>query len=222
MTQVKDEHIKNTRIRKIFFNLPDAQSLVGIRSMTYIGKVAWSPNHYPPKQLLTAFSYNPRPKSGIIMTNKKAIANNLHLLLPNVMEETHISINRTTGETTNKRIMNKNGELKLWLEIALNKEEWAYHIRKLQQPGIPIQPPNPNRPRRQPSTHSNTDRDEVWQLCLRILAVMSVLSVITSDRGLPLAVLLLGFALWLPGAARVERALDAALHNLPGRREPPA
>jgi hypothetical protein len=37
-----------------------------------------------------------------------------------------------------------------------------------------------------------------------------------------LAVLLLGFALWLPGAARVERALDAALHNLPERREPPA
>jgi hypothetical protein len=66
---------------------------------------------------------------------------------------------------------------------------------------------------------SNSDRDEVWQLCLRILAVMSVLAVITSDRGLPLAVLLLGFALWLPGAAQVEKALDAALQNLEGRRE---
>ncbi|MFM7266905.1 MAG: hypothetical protein ACKOZW_15210 [Cyanobium sp.] len=66
---------------------------------------------------------------------------------------------------------------------------------------------------------SNSDRDEVWQLCLRILAVVSVLVVITGDRGLPLALLLLGFALWLPGAARVERALDAALQNLDGRRE---
>ena len=27
MSQVRDEHIKNTRIRKIFFNLPDAQPL---------------------------------------------------------------------------------------------------------------------------------------------------------------------------------------------------
>lgn len=65
---------------------------------------------------------------------------------------------------------------------------------------------------------SNSDRDEVWQLCLRILAVVSVLAVITSDRGLPLAVVLLGFALWLPGAARVERALDAALQTFEGRR----
>jgi hypothetical protein len=58
---------------------------------------------------------------------------------------------------------------------------------------------------------SNTDRDEVWRLCLRILAVMSVLAVITSDRGLPLAVVLLVFALWLPGAARMEKALDQTL-----------
>jgi len=58
---------------------------------------------------------------------------------------------------------------------------------------------------------SNTDRDEVWRLCLRILAVMSVLAVITSDRGLPLAVVLLLFALWLPGAARMEKALDQTL-----------
>jgi hypothetical protein len=58
---------------------------------------------------------------------------------------------------------------------------------------------------------SNTDRDEVWRLCLRILAVMSVLAVITSDRGLPLALVLLLLALWLPGAARVERAFDKAL-----------
>jgi hypothetical protein len=58
---------------------------------------------------------------------------------------------------------------------------------------------------------SNTDRDEVWRLCLRILAVMSVLAVITSDRGLPLAMVLLLFALWLPGAARMEKALDQSL-----------
>ena len=58
---------------------------------------------------------------------------------------------------------------------------------------------------------SNTDRDEVWRLCLRILAVMSVLAVITSDRGLPLALVLLLFALWLPGAARMEKTLDQTL-----------
>jgi hypothetical protein len=58
---------------------------------------------------------------------------------------------------------------------------------------------------------SNSDRDEVWQLCLRILAVVSVLAVITSDRGLPLAVVLLVIALWLPGADRLERVPDPVL-----------
>ena len=160
MSQVRDEHIKNTRIRKIFFNLPDAQNLVAIRSMTYIGKVARSPNHYPPKQLLTAFANNPRPQSGVIITNKKAIANSLHLLLPDIMEETHTSTNKTTGEVTSKRVMNKDGELRLWLHIALDEELWTHHIRKLQQPGVPMQPPNPNRPRRQPSPQQNNNHDE--------------------------------------------------------------
>ena len=127
MTQVRDEHIRNTR--KIFFNLPDAQNLVAIRSMMYIGKevVVRSPNQCPPKQrMLTAFSNNnPRPPSGVIMTNKKAIVNSLHLLLPeDIMEETHTSTNKTTGEITNKTAMNKDGELRLWLKIALDEEKW--------------------------------------------------------------------------------------------------
>ncbi|MFM7315031.1 MAG: hypothetical protein ACKO0M_18045, partial [Cyanobium sp.] len=51
---------------------------------------------------------------------------------------------------------------------------------------------------------SNSDRDDVWRLCLRMLAVASVLSVITSERGQLLAVLLLLMALRLPGVARLE------------------
>ncbi len=60
-------------------------------------------------------------------------------------------------------------------------------------------------------TRSNSDRDEVWRLCLRLLAVMAVMAVITSARGLPLAVALLLIALMLPGAGELE-----------GRQEPPA
>ena len=68
---------------------------------------------------------------------------------------------------------------------------------------------------------SNSDRDEVWRLCLRILAVMSVLAVITSDRGLPLALVLLMFALWLPGAAKMDREFDQALRkSLADSQEP--
>ena len=50
---------------------------------------------------------------------------------------------------------------------------------------------------------SNSDRDEVWALCLRILAAMSVLAVITSTRGQPVALLLMLLARVRPGAGRV-------------------
>jgi hypothetical protein len=54
---------------------------------------------------------------------------------------------------------------------------------------------------------SNTERDEVWALCLRLLSAGSLLAVISNERGQPLAIALLVVALWLPGADRVEKRL---------------
>jgi hypothetical protein len=51
---------------------------------------------------------------------------------------------------------------------------------------------------------SNSERDEVWALCLRLLAVTAVFAVITNVRGIPISLLLLALALWLPSAARFE------------------
>ena len=58
---------------------------------------------------------------------------------------------------------------------------------------------------------SNSDRDEVWRLCLRILAAAAVLAVITSERGMPLSLVLLLFALWLPGTDQLEKRLNRTL-----------
>jgi len=52
---------------------------------------------------------------------------------------------------------------------------------------------------------SNTELDEVWALCLRLLSVASLLAVISNERGQPLGIVLLLFALWLPGADRFEQ-----------------
>ncbi|MEI6111690.1 MAG: hypothetical protein WCP63_08460 [Cyanobium sp. ELA712] len=54
---------------------------------------------------------------------------------------------------------------------------------------------------------SNTELDEVWALCLRLLSVASLLAVISNERGQPLAIALLVAALWLPGADRFEKRL---------------
>ena len=52
---------------------------------------------------------------------------------------------------------------------------------------------------------SNTELDEVWALCLRLLSAASLLAVISNERGQPLGIVLLLFALWLPGADRFEQ-----------------
>jgi len=52
---------------------------------------------------------------------------------------------------------------------------------------------------------ANSERDEVWAICLRFLAVIAVIAVITSNRGQPLSILLLLLALVLPRADRYEK-----------------
>jgi hypothetical protein len=54
---------------------------------------------------------------------------------------------------------------------------------------------------------SNSELDEVWALCLRLLSAASLLAVISSERGQPLAIALLLFAFWLPGADRFEKRI---------------
>ncbi len=69
--------------------------------------------------MLTAWSANPRPKGGVLTTNKKALVRSLHTLLPKEMTETTITRNKeTTGENTLKHMLNKDGKLKLWIKIA--------------------------------------------------------------------------------------------------------
>ena len=52
---------------------------------------------------------------------------------------------------------------------------------------------------------SNSERDDVWALCLRFLAVVAMLAVITNMRGMAISVPLLVLALILPSAGRFER-----------------
>jgi hypothetical protein len=71
--QVIKERITNERIRKIFFNVPTAENTTVIRQMNYLGKIIRGPTNHPPRQMLTAWSANPRPKGGVLRTNKKAL-----------------------------------------------------------------------------------------------------------------------------------------------------
>ena len=145
ITQVQDEHIKNSSIRKTFHNIPDIRNQIAIRQTSFLGKVVRAPDQHPPKQLLTAWCNHPRPIGGPLMTNKKSMVKSLHLLLPAEMTEPKQVRNRVTKEMEIKQVLNKDGKTSLWINIALDTALWEWHIEKLRQPGVEIPPPDPNR-----------------------------------------------------------------------------
>jgi hypothetical protein len=88
--------------------------------MTYLGKIIRGPTNHPPRQMLTAWSANLRPKGGVLTFNKKA----LHTLLPKEMSETITTRDKTTGKHKTKNTLNKDETLKLWIKIAEDEELW--------------------------------------------------------------------------------------------------
>ena len=143
MAEVIDDHITNEQIRKIFHDIPDAESLLNARSMNYLGKITRAPDTHPPKLLMTAWIPNPRPKAGVLSTNKKAMVRSLNALLPEETRETITKTCKTTGASTTTHKQNPNGDLKNWLHIALDKRLWDWHIYKLTHPNSPP-PPRPS------------------------------------------------------------------------------
>ena len=55
ITQVKEEKITNIKVRKLFYNIPDAESLIAVKLLKFIGKVVRREDSFYPKQLLTAW-----------------------------------------------------------------------------------------------------------------------------------------------------------------------
>ncbi len=148
-----EERIANERIRKIFFTIPTAENTIVVRQMNYLGKIIRGLTNHSPRQMLTVWSSNPHPKGGVLTTNKKALVQSLHTLLPKEMTETTITKNKTTGKSTTKHTLNKDGKLKLWIKISEDEELWNWHLNKLQMLGLLPPPPNPNRTRQPPPPH---------------------------------------------------------------------
>ena len=73
ITQVKEEKISNIKVRKMFYNIPDAGSLIAVKILKLIGKIVRREDSFYPKQLLTAWVNNKRRPGGVLTTNKKAI-----------------------------------------------------------------------------------------------------------------------------------------------------
>ncbi len=121
MGQVIKERITNKRIRKIFFNTPTVENTIVIRQMNYLGKIVRGPTNHPPRQMLTAWSANPCPTGGVLMTNRKVLT--AYPLTQRNGRDNH-NKKQNKRQTHNKTHTHKGGILKLWIKIPEDKKLW--------------------------------------------------------------------------------------------------
>ena len=104
MTEVKEKKIKNRKVRKIFYNIPDIRSIIAARTCRFIGRVVRGPNDNPPKLFLTAWCNHKRRPGKPLTTNKISVVKCLKILLPDEMDNEH------TGHLNN------------WLDLARDEK----------------------------------------------------------------------------------------------------
>ena len=92
MMQVKDERISNEKLRKMFYNIPDACTLIAVKQLNFIGKVVRREDLFFSKQLLTAWLNHKRKRGGFLTTNRKSVVTALGLLHPDNTELICISV----------------------------------------------------------------------------------------------------------------------------------
>ena len=124
--QVKEEKISNNKIRKLFYNIPDAGSLIAMKTLNFIGKIVRREDSFYPKQLLTAWVNNKRKPGGVLTTNRKSIVNALERLYPaNVYrtDEKDDLLKDSKGKKIPVTIHRDGlGSLKSWYKDALNNK----------------------------------------------------------------------------------------------------
>ena len=131
---------------------------LAIRQMTYIGKLTRAPEDHPPKQLLPAWVNKPRPRGGVLTTNKKAIVRSLAKLLPDEMEEIKFVKDEKTGEMRAKKGFERNGSFAKWTHIAHDEKTWNWHIKKIETARSANTPPTPQQ--RTTTHHPGRARDK--------------------------------------------------------------
>ena len=143
MLQVKEERITNNSVRERFFKLPNAKSMIAARQLSYLGKMVR--NHgddHLPKQFLTAWVNNPRPRGQPLYTNEKSLINSLNHILPSLPEEPDADPKSLEMRHWKRvREERKNGKLSEWIQDAYDEKYWEWLIDtkpKLRKPHIYI------------------------------------------------------------------------------------
>jgi hypothetical protein len=139
MFRVKEEHLHNEHMRRMFYDIPRVGNMIAARQLEFLGKTMRGPHDRPAQQMMTACCDNVRRVGRPFLHNKDFIVKNLRLLFANVPEVT----------------IDDYGSLKNWINEALDEKYWNDLLDCLtdRQASIPERPAELPRPRRSPRNH---------------------------------------------------------------------
>ena len=108
ITNVRENHIKNEHVRRMFYDIPRVSNMIAARQLDFIGKTIRGPLDRPAQQLITACCDHTRQVGRPFLHNKDFVVKNLRLLFANVPEVT----------------IDEYGSLKHWIKEALHEQYW--------------------------------------------------------------------------------------------------
>ena len=109
--QVREEKLKNSELRKRFYNILTIREEIAKRQLTFIGKLTRRDNTHIPTLLLSSWCDNPRKKGGVRKTNRKSVVESLQLLLPDQVPHS--------------------GVFNTWVHLAQDKSYWNLLLSRI-------------------------------------------------------------------------------------------
>ncbi len=122
ITEVQERHIRNEKIRQMFYNIPCVGNMIADRRLGFIGKVVQGPHDSPARRMLTASCQHKRKCGCPYLHNKDIIVQNLQLLFSQIPEV----------------VIDDYGSLKDWHREASHESYWTALVRCLLDKQAPI------------------------------------------------------------------------------------
>ena len=124
--KVKEERIRNEKVRHLFYSIPCVRHMIAARQMDFVGKMIPGPPDRPSRSMITACCDHKRRVGRPQTTGKNFMVDNLRLLFKDI-------------DTVN---IDRFGSLRDWIHEANNANYWNQLVHRLLHPATPL----PERP----------------------------------------------------------------------------
>ena len=122
MSKVKEEQIRNDKVRQMFYSIPCVRNMIAARQMDLIGKMIRGPPDRPSRNMITACCDHKRRVGRPQTTRKNFMVENLRLLFKDV-------------HTVN---IDRFGSLQDWIHEANAEDYWNQLVKRLLHPDTPL------------------------------------------------------------------------------------